>query len=75
MYRYCSQVSAVDGIIAPFTSQTSPAYPTVIFNSLQNIQGLLKRLVIAESYFNALIARVTIWKLTTKVKIILTSSP
>ena len=30
MYRYCPLVSAADGIIAPFTSQTSPVCPTVI---------------------------------------------
>jgi hypothetical protein len=29
MYRYCPLVSAADGIIAPFTSQTSPVSPTV----------------------------------------------
>ncbi|MEY3288232.1 MAG: hypothetical protein RLZZ419_474, partial [Pseudomonadota bacterium] len=30
MYRYCSLVSAADGITAPFTTQTSPVHPTVI---------------------------------------------
>jgi len=33
MYRYCSQVSAVDGVIVPFTSQTSTAYPR-LFSTL-----------------------------------------
>jgi len=30
VHRYCSRVSAADGIVAPFTSQTSPVYPTVV---------------------------------------------
>jgi hypothetical protein len=39
MYRYCSLVSAADDITAPFTSQTSPVYPTVIFTALLVIRS------------------------------------
>jgi len=53
VYRYCSRVSAAGDITASLTSQTNPVYPTVICNALQNIQGLLKRLVIAETDFKA----------------------
>jgi len=54
MYRYCPLVSAADGIIAPFTSQTSPVSPTVV---LYFLIGYSRPhtccLVIAESEFEA----------------------
>jgi hypothetical protein len=40
MYRYCSLVSAADDITAPFTSQTSPVYPTVIFTIFNRVVRL-----------------------------------
>ncbi len=41
MYRYCPPVSAADGIMAPFTSQTNPVSPTVFYAFMPAFKILL----------------------------------